>query len=439
MQQVMSLSRSRIMVSVVAACALMAWGVGRAQAVFTITEMPGYDIVWDGTDGAHYTTADPAPAPLSGNVAHVSNGATAFGTSAYPAPAHSIAHANDGLYGNSNSWLADPGDPAPYIGVDFGALKSLNNVAWGRDNGNSTTEPQFTDRSTGAYTLQRTTVISPGTGTPFTGSAATGWETIGTLTYSSADDAVVGGGFTPWLRHQYGLSYNGNPVAATGLRILVSSNAMDIDEIEAYEGPGIVDPLTLAETGGTFGPNNVAGQSAGATAFANTVLSGFPAHSIDHLNDETYGNSNSWIGNEPSPNIVGIQFAASEYIDSIAFGRDNGGEAQQFVDRTNGSYILQYTNVASPGLGTPDGDWTTIGALNYDGSTAPDGTPYLRHRYTFDPVNATGIRLVVAPNGIGGGIAIDEIEAYAVPEPASATLVLLAGLMGLGTRRRWRR
>ena len=69
----------------------------------------------------------------------------------------------------------------------------------------------------------------------------------------------------------------------------------------------------------------------------------------------------------------------------------------------------------------------------------PDATPFLRHLYEFAPVKATGVRLLVSDGGLAGGIAIDEIEVFAVqvPEPASAML-LMFGVAGLVALRRQR-
>src|SRR6185436_20000709 len=96
-----------------------------------------------------------------------------------------------------------------------------------------------------------------------------------------------------------------------------------------------------------------------------------------------------------------------------AFGRDNTGT---FSDRTLGLYTLQYTRVASPGTtttftGNADTGWATIGTLNYQSAgTGLFANPSRRHRFTFTPVEATGIRLLVPGTGINAGTCIDELE-----------------------------
>ena len=218
-------------------CALLAAAVclsGAAPAWAGVTFSPaaGYSITWDGNDGDFFNPAVPASAPAS--IATLP-GVSAFGSSQYGAGVHLIANANDGLYGNSNSWLAAGADTNPYIGLDLGGLQSIGAIAWSRDNGNNVTDPiggQLIDRSAGTYTLQYTQVATPNTGTGETGNPATGWANIGTVQYTTAPQA----GFTPYLRHEYAIASGGSAVQASGLRIKVPdeanfNNQIVIDEI----------------------------------------------------------------------------------------------------------------------------------------------------------------------------------------------------------------
>src|SRR4030095_4212108 len=163
--------------------------------------------------------------------------------------------------------------------------------------------------------------------------------------------------------------------------------------------------LTLVEEGPFDGPppRNLARQR-GAAPFVIDSLAGYPIHDYLHLNDGVYGNNNSWIGNSGSPGYAGVRFGGQFTINSIAFGRDNTGT---YGDRTLGTYTLQYTRVALPGTattvtGNPDTGWANIGTLNYQSAGAGlFANPSRRHRFTFTPVEATGIRLVVPGTGIG--------------------------------------
>ena len=180
--------------------------------------------------------------------------------------------------------------------------------------------------------------------------------------------------------------------------------------------PGVTDApqadsgVRLAETGpvGEPVPANLANAD-GAVAFAKDVLAGgsYTEHQIVHLNDGSYGNSHSWIG-QTDGTFAGVNLSGSHAIGRIAFGRDNLGT---YTDRNAGTYTLQYTTVADPSASTPDVDWVTIDELAYDGEF-PD-SPYLRHVYEFDPVDATGVRIIVSDGGYQGGMAIDELEVFA--------------------------
>jgi hypothetical protein len=408
-----------------------------ACAGFTIVAQPGYTIASMGPDGQFFSTSNPALAP-----ANVAMTGTAFGSGALVAP-HTIANVNNGQYGNTNSWISGP-SATPYIAVGLTRTYKLSNFAFGRDNGNTAGDccgGQLTDRNLGTYTFQYTNVASPTASTTFTGNPNTGWTTIGTINYASADDAVVGGAFTPWFRNQWSMSYNGAPINATAFRINTPNDQIAIDEME-FNGAAA---LTLQATGthnvANVVPNNLALASNGATAFAKDLIGGgafAPTHTIANLNDGAYGNQDSWIGNSQN-SFAGVKLAGPSIINSVAWGRDNGGEATAFADRTLGDYILQYTTVANPNELTPDSDWNTISVITY--GAADPVSPSTRHLWGFDPVLATGIRLFVPGNGLGNGAAIDELEVFGaqLPEPASIAIWSLMGVAVLVTSSRFLR
>ncbi len=387
--------------------------------------------------GGGLTLVDEGPAALAaGDVAPVNlaNSGTAFALDQLGGFGHFITEVNDGVYGNASSWIGNgaTGTSGPFIGIDLGAAPtSVSSIAFGRSNvisGDPCAGGVCTDRHLGLYTLQFTAVANPNAATP-----DASWTTIGTLDYQAAggDDNFN----APHQRHVY----NFNPVNATGIRLIVPASGLvggtAVDEIELFADPS-VEALRLVEIGPAFSavPANLA-NNPGATAFAKDVLPGFASHNIPNLNDGVYGNSDSWIGNSLN-SFAGIDLGGGAMISQIAWGRDNGGEANQFQDRTAGTYIVQFTTAPNPDETTADPLWTTIGSVTYDPGNDDDS---LRHLYEFDPVFATGIRIIAPGNGIVSGAAIDEIEVFAapVPEPATVTL-LLAGLAGVGVRRRRR-
>ena len=134
--------------------------------------------------------------------------------------------------------------------------------------------------------------------------------------------------------------------------------------------------LSLIETGGSFGTDNIA---PAGTAFAQDLIDGYSAHTIAHLNDGNYGNDYSWIGmdNAGVSSFAGIDFGGTFTVNSIAWGRDNTAE---FTDRffrphTRFNTPRSHRRIASTG----DDNWTTIGAVSYTENTpaSPLGTPSL--------------------------------------------------------------
>jgi hypothetical protein len=230
----------------------------------------------------------------------------------------------------------------------------------------------------------------------------------GTIIYStSASENVLDADF-------------GEPVVIPASRLRVGENVLAVEvhqRVGATTSTGITingGGLKLVEEGpvGNTAPNNLA-REAGASPFVINSLAGFPIHNVVGLTDGVYGNGNSWIGNSGNPGYAAVRLAGVRTVSSLAFGRDNQGT---LGDRTLGLYTVQYTEVASPDTTTTaTGDsktgWKTIGTLNYQSAgSGLFSNPSRRHRFTFNPVEATAIRLLVPATGIGGGTCIDELE-----------------------------
>lgn len=190
--------------------------------------------------------------------------------------------------------------------------------------------------------------------------------------------------------------------------LVAGSNTLSVSLHDAPPDSALPPVLTRVEEGGTMDASaNLALASRGSVAFAKDLLPGYPdTHTIDRLNNGTYGNSSSWIGNSTN-SFCGINLGATPVmVAGLAFGRDNTGG---FTDRTDGTYTIQYTTVPNPSAATPDGSWTTINTLTYAGASTPFfSLPSRRHRYEFPAVSATGIRMICSTNGI----CVDEIELY---------------------------
>jgi hypothetical protein len=366
-------------------------------------------------------------------------------------PFHLAVNLNDGLYGNVNSWISANGtggtsDLDPFAGLSFGGTVSITNLAWGRDNGNTVADAcggTCMDRVLDTYRLQYTTVAAPDATTPDTGDAATGWQDIGTVTYTAAAPPF----FTPYLRHRYEISAGGQPLEATGVRIKVASGNTAIDEIEintSVSPPAPMPAVGIAPAAGyAIGwdgndghynnpavvappPDNRALATAGTTPFTSSDLGpaiGVAFHVAANLNDGLYGNANSWIpnfvGGDPAP-FAGLNFNGTVGVTNLAWSRDNGNVAGDCcggtaTDRVLGAYTIQVTTVASPDGSTAEtGDastgWESVGTVTYHRAEPPDFNPHLRHRFDVSsgdgPINATGLRIKV-PDANSD---IDEIE-----------------------------
>ncbi len=397
------------------AAAFISLAVGSANAQLTLTPSTGFEVTWDGNDGDFYDNVS-VPASAPDNAALAGTAFAADDPGAFPVP-HVVSNLNDGFYGNSSSHINGNGGIS--MGVSFDAEVEIVAIAWSRDNGTpeGATPPagqgdccggQLIDRVLGLYTLQFTTVANPDATTP-----EGDWTTLATLDYGAAEDAEPGGGFTPWLRHQYAVATDGGgPVGATGIRILLPETGIAIDEIEVYlDGDNPIPRLRPLQEGGVIEADNLAATGA---AFAKDSLAG---RAVAALNDQDFGDASAWVGDTPD-SFAGISLgSAPGEIRSFAFGRDNTGVQ---LDRALGEYFVQVTTAADPDETTPDVEWSTIGRILYELGDPED--PHLRHRFNITAVMATGIRLLTPD-----GAAIDELEVYAdayippVPPPLTIT------------------
>ena len=198
-----------------------------AVAQIQITPEPGFDIAEVGAEGAFFNN------PVPDNQARASAGALHFGSSELGG-IHLIQHINEGLYGNSHSWIAAGSDPDPFVGVEFSGLSSIGSIAWSRDN-NDNNDPsgmvdvcangECMDRWERTYLIEVTTDANASQDPQ-----AVSWTLVGSIVYSSPTN-----GRLMWRRHQFSLAQNGQPISARALRIRVTpANGRCIDELEVY-------------------------------------------------------------------------------------------------------------------------------------------------------------------------------------------------------------
>ena len=424
------------------------------EGAVDIYEEEGFVVTWNGNQGDFFNASAQAKAPK--NAALANEGTVAFGSSELGLGIHLIRHVNDGLYGNSKSWISslglggEPGEQDEFVGLSFGKVVPVSSIAWGRDNGNTATDGcggTCKDRSMGIYTIQYTLMEDPDETTEETDDAESGWQTIASVEYLPNAPQE----FIPYLRHEFkvGSGNEGEPVEATGIRIIVSSGWTAIDELEVNptgeQQDGQIEPVKPAdlviETSDGFeivwdgnegdfyddaalaeAPNNDALAANGTSAFGSSELD-FGVHYIRHINDGFYGNSKSWIAKFTAPAdmepFVGLNFGGVVEVGSVAWGRDNGntetdGCGGTCRDRSIDIYQLDYTTVQEPDADTPEADdpakgWVAIGSVEFK-TPSDTFSPWLRHRFDVSlngqPIPATGIRIRVNSNQT----AIDEVE-----------------------------
>lgn len=153
----------------------------------------------------------------------------------------------------------------------------------------------------------------------------------------------------------------------------------------------------VLEGGASVSVDNIAAAINGAKSFVND------ADSSLSLNNGAYGDAKCWVGQTTGHG--GILFTRMFKISSFAFGRDNTGLR---TDHFAGSFTLQYTEMPVPATITmdetrdPRAGWVTLATLDYlraGGSLF--NNPWRRHIFTFTPVQATAVRLLVFDGGMG--------------------------------------
>ena len=103
-----------------------------------------------------------------------------------------------------------------------------------------------------------------------------------------------------------------------------------LDELEVFESAGSSQGK----------PRNVALSSLGTRATSSSNLPGYEIHQLPFVNDGRYGNSASWISNEPGRGWVLLEFREPVEIDRIVWSRDRPDNGQ-FQDRIPTKYRIE--------------------------------------------------------------------------------------------------
>lgn len=93
-------------------------------------------------------------------------------------------------------------------------------------------------------------------------------------------------------------------------------------------------------------PRNVALAKNGTKATASSTLPGYAIHKLEHINDGRYGNSWSWISNEPGRGQVTLEFPRVERIDRVVWSRDRD-PTPTYSDRVATKYEIHISRDGS--------------------------------------------------------------------------------------------
>ena len=119
------------------------------------------------------------------------------------------------------------------------------------------------------------------------------------------------------------------PIEAKFVRFTVSATSNlepCIDELEIFTAA----PM----------PRNVALTSSGTKATSSSNYPHSDIHKLEHLNDGQYGNSRSWISNEPGKGWVQLEFNQPQTIDRVVWSRDRE-VPPRYADRVATAYLIE--------------------------------------------------------------------------------------------------
>ena len=207
---------------------------------------------------------------------------------------HRIEHINDGLYGNSRSWMSDEAGRG-WVLLKLAEPTNINKITWSRDR-----EGKFNDRLVTAYTLEA-------------------GATLAAMTEVAAVQparSVINARFN---------SDRFQPVKTTRVRFTINAtNTIEpcIDELEIYNTHAV----------------NIALASFGTKVISSGDNIAPDRHELKHINDGQYGNSRSWMSSEVGKGWVEFKFSAEQTIQRVGWGRDREGK---FGDRLATDYRIE--------------------------------------------------------------------------------------------------
>ncbi|MCA9159448.1 MAG: PSD1 domain-containing protein, partial [Planctomycetales bacterium] len=230
----------------------------------------------------------------SKNIALASLGTKVTASGSVHSENHKLEYINDGVYGNSSSWMSST-DGTGWVMFELPQAMRIGKIIWSRDR-----QQQYTDRLATAYTLE----------------AGLSQGQLTTLTHLGPARRAV----------QPDINIDRiTPAKAKRLRFtILATNGLEpcIDELEVINLEG--QNVALASFGTTV-----------RTSGDNTVAN---RHEPRLIHDGRYGNSSSWMSNEEGKGWVELEFATEQEVARIVWGRDREG---QFQDRLATEYLIE--------------------------------------------------------------------------------------------------
>ena len=232
--------------------------------------------------------------PTPRNVALATFGTQATASGSRESDLHRLSHVNDGLYGNSHSWMSDTNGRG-WVLLELPNPMRISKIVWGRDR-----EGRFQDRLATAWRI----------------SAGESLNAMRPLDVEGMRRSAV----NPKQNRE-----KIDPVLAKRVRLEIqATNSLEpcIDELEVINTEGV--NIALATHGAT------------ATSSGDTIVS--DRHELRFVNDGVYGNQRSWMSSEVGKGIVTLEFPRPEMIAQFVWGRDR---ESQFTDRLPTEYRIE--------------------------------------------------------------------------------------------------
>ncbi|MGL6194549.1 MAG: discoidin domain-containing protein, partial [Thermoguttaceae bacterium] len=322
------------------------------------------------------------PEVVDRNIALKQYGAKVRASSSLTTPPHNAGAelVQDGVFGNSSTWIAAENDENPWIEITFPRVSNVSMVAFSRD-----LTGKYNDRFPQAVEVQ----ICPWDGQNFT------TVTQANLSVSSAPTNLV--------------SWDLPPVPVVFAQTQVPA-APDIrtGKSNTLSAISIPDTWPLDE----LGSENLS-LNKNAKACTSSELHGYDIHKTSNLIDGIHGNSASWVAvNEPA--WAQVDLGDEYWIYKVAFGSDSSA---RYNDRaaTNFDILTASDYDSQSGKATWKKVWTS----------GDDHSPALtRSEFFFEPVKARYVRVDIS-RASSGGVRIDELEIYGTPQPLSEEKVAL--------------